>query len=97
MSSIEVSLMASNDKVAANKERMIPKPQRPPPPPPPPPSSFQSHTSNEQSTQSSERMFFVIMYHLHSSFCFYLVEIPSSTETPIEILLDKNKQQPSLL
>ncbi|CAF0932127.1 unnamed protein product [Adineta ricciae] len=52
MSSIEVSLMASNHKSDSNVERTVPKPQRPPPPPPS--HSAQLQTSNEQMIKCPE-------------------------------------------
>jgi hypothetical protein len=94
MSSVEVALMASNDKSETTPERYIPRPHRPPPPPP-----TQSQPPNPprigQKIIPPESMI-IIIYNLY--LFFFLVEIsPPSAETSTEPVDDLEENRSSLL
>jgi hypothetical protein len=72
MSSIEVSLMASNHKMEADTERFIPRTHRPPPPPPPPSQSQIPNLPIEQTIIPPERTIMIIYFFsllIHVCFC----------------------------
>jgi hypothetical protein len=94
MSSIEVSLLASNYKMESDTERSTRRPQRPPPPPP-----SQSQLSSppiEQKNVPPDRMISLYFFALRQ-FIILVETSPLSTETSNEPIEDTEKNVPSLL